>query len=371
MRICYFITDRHGPGNLRSLIPGAELERQYGWEVRSMQTLAVVRNHLNVEADIYVMQRQAHPALPVIVRDMVKLQGHTVIGEVDDWFLGLSSMQDIGKAASTKYYRVMPKILANCTGVTVSTPTLAEGYAAKTRAPIQVIENTLDWNTWESVVTPPSDRFRVGWMGGTAWHLKDIDVLRGVLGPWLRRHPDVQFVAAGDAETHRLLDVPTEQRVTYPTVPHDQLPSITATMDVGLVPLAQSKFNDAKSYLKGLEYAACGIPCIASPVAEYKRWVKPGVNGFLAERPRDWLRFLDRMYADRELVARMGAAARAMAAQHVIQTKVHAWRDFYVQCYKAQQRANEGRRLESEFTTINLEMLDHGYFDNVEPEAVQ
>lgn len=371
MKICYFITDRHGPGNLRSLIPGAELERQYGWEVRTMQTLAVVRNHLNIDADIYVMQRQTHPALPVIARDMVKLQGKCVVGEVDDWFLGLSSMQDIGHQATVKYYRVMPKILAECTGVTVSTPTLATGYKTRTRAPIAVIENTLNWDTWRDVVVPPSDRLRVGWMGGTGWHLKDLELLRGVVGPWVAAHPEVDFVAAGDGHTHEILGIPKAQRITYPTVPHDRLPEITATMDIGLVPLAKSRFNDAKSYLKGLEYAACGIPCIASPVAEYRRWVDPGVNGFLAEKPKDWLKYLTIMASDRGMRERMGAAARAQAERHTIQTKVHAWHDFYMQCYEAQQKSNEGRQLNTEFTTLNLDMLDSGWYEEQTPEAIE
>ena len=72
---------------------------------------------------------------------------------------------------------------------------------------------------------------------------------------------------------------------------------MTATMDVGLIPLARDDaadrhFNDCKSDLKGMEYAACGIPCVASPSRPYQAWVQPGVNGYLAETPEQWLRAL-------------------------------------------------------------------------------
>ena len=56
---------------------------------------------------------------------------------------------------------------------------------------------------------------------------------------------------------------------------------------VGLVPLTRSPFNEAKSYLKGLEYAAAGIPFIATPTEEYRLLHRAGV-GRLAETPDEW-----------------------------------------------------------------------------------
>ena len=44
-----------------------------------------------------------------------------------------------------------------------------------------------------------------------------------------------------------------------------------AQLDTGIVPLQRSRFNEAKSNLKGLEYAALGVPFVASPTAEYER----------------------------------------------------------------------------------------------------
>src|SRR5215471_4763414 len=117
MRICYFLSDRHGPGNLRCMIPGAALEQQYDWQVKTTATMNVVQNVILDQADIYVMARQTHPDLPTIVRDMVREQGKCVIGEVDDWFLGLSASQDVH--APRSYYTVQPKILGACSGMTV------------------------------------------------------------------------------------------------------------------------------------------------------------------------------------------------------------------------------------------------------------
>ena len=65
-------------------------------------------------------------------------------------------------------------------------------------------------------------------------------------------------------------------------------------MDIGIVPLRASAFNDAKSYLKGLEYAALGIPFVASSTPEYARLADLGV-GVLSVSKKDWYRHLDRL----------------------------------------------------------------------------
>jgi len=218
--------------------------------------------------------------------------------------------------------------------VTAATPALAVQLGRYNRN-VRVLPNFLDWELWEHVPQQYEQerrRIRVGWMGSTKWHAWDVRVLAGVLGPWLERHPEVEFVAAGDPKAHDLLGVPLGQRVSTARVPfHERsLPDITATFDIGLVPLLECEFNECKSYLKGLEYAACGIPVVASPTEQYRGFVESGVDGFLARRPSDWVRALDELVGDAELRFRMGRAARLKAARMTIQEHAHLWEDVYV-----------------------------------------
>ena len=60
--------------------------------------------------------------------------------------------------------------------------------------------------------------------------------------------------------------------------------SSVAELGVGLVPLLDSAFNRAKSWLKGLEYAALGVPFVASPTPEYVKLAGLGA-GLLADDP--------------------------------------------------------------------------------------
>ena len=67
----------------------------------------------------------------------------------------------------------------------------------------------------------------------------------------------------------------------------DTVPAMLRNIQVGLVPLTRNPFNEAKSYLKGLEYVAAGIPFIATPTEEYRLLEAAGI-GRLAETPDEW-----------------------------------------------------------------------------------
>jgi glycosyltransferase involved in cell wall biosynthesis len=135
----------------------------------------------------------------------------------------------------------------------------------------------------------------------------------------------VMFVAP--AEAHTILGTPMDQRIVVPGQPFHTmlLPRTTATFDIGLVPLTPCLFNDAKSDLKGMEMAACGIPVIASAAEEYLDWIEPGDNGFLARKPRDWFDHLDALVNDPGLRRQMGRNARAKAATRTIQEHYTQW----------------------------------------------
>jgi glycosyltransferase involved in cell wall biosynthesis len=171
-------------------------------------------------------------------------------------------------------------------------------------------------------------------MGAFDFRLGDLHVLRGVVGPWLGSHPDIDFVVAGPnpERTHDLLGIPEGQRISVPGVDFSsgRLPEITAVMDIGLVPLEAGHFNEGKSHLKGMEYAACGIPCIATPTESYRYWLDEGVNGLFASKPQDWRRGLETLVGDDAFRRECGRRARQKARAHTIQEHWTKWASVYM-----------------------------------------
>lgn len=64
-------------------------------------------------------------------------------------------------------------------------------------------------------------------------------------------------------------------------------------MDVGIAPLLNTAFNQAKSAFKLKQYLSCGVPVLASMVGENIRFIDHAVNGFICNSPEEFLKNLN------------------------------------------------------------------------------
>lgn len=210
--------------------------------------------------------------------------------------------------------------------VTVSTEPLAEMVALKTpQRNIRVIKNCIPEMVL-SIERPRREHLTIGWTGGGSHTMDLLEVARPV------RH------VMDEDRSLRLHILGTDFRSTFGLAvmarhtpfqsdPFDYYPLID--FDIGLAPIVPSIFNASKSYLKPLEYAALGIPCVATDFGPYREFVIDGVTGFLARKEKQWRDRIRELVADADLRESMGAKARELAAQHTIEGNWWRWRDAY------------------------------------------
>jgi glycosyltransferase involved in cell wall biosynthesis len=99
--------------------------------------------------------------------------------------------------------------------------------------------------------------------------------------------------------------------------------------DIGIAPLVPTVFAETKSHIKALEYAALGIPVVASDSAAYRDFVIDGVTGFLVKRDHEWARRLGELINDDAMRTEMGVKARELASQWTIQKGWQEWESAY------------------------------------------
>jgi glycosyltransferase involved in cell wall biosynthesis len=87
-------------------------------------------------------------------------------------------------------------------------------------------------------------------------------------------------------------------------------------MDIGIMPLLDRPFERGKSGYKLVQYMACGLPVVASPVGVNRQIVIDGESGILASSGEEWTEALTRLILDPDLRARMGSVGRARAVEH-------------------------------------------------------
>lgn len=319
----------------RAKTPGAALARA-GWDVQQIDHLDVTLDgRVSGDPDVLVLSRVADTYLPDAVRRIVAAGHTTVVYDIDDWFGGLPAYNPASRLPQ-QHLDVMHATMREADLVTVSTPGLASLYRPYSRRPPVVLPNCLDPDLWGDVdrYRTPHDKIHVGWLAAWKWRGGDVDVLRPWLKGWLQSRPDVQFVALGCPEIGPELGIPVATPAGPDALrPFEHLPAMVATLDVGIAPLQPNDFNyRGKSHIKAMEYAAAGVPCVASPSEAYRRYIRPGVNGYLARNSRQWPQLLDRVIAR---LPTMRDGARRIAANHFIDDRIHMWVDAYTSARKA------------------------------------
>ncbi len=88
-----------------------------------------------------------------------------------------------------------------------------------------------------------------------------------------------------------------------------------ASFAVGIMPLPDTDYAQAKAGFKLLQYMAAGVPVVASPVGVNRHLVEQSGAGFLAESPSEWEQALRTLLADPDHRAEMGRSGRAFVEQ--------------------------------------------------------
>jgi len=287
----------------------------------------------NFEPDVIVMQRIMFSDVPENML-IAKSNGQRFINDLDDWYWGLSytnkafaaSHPKISALENVNHYK---KILRHSDLVTVSTPYLAERIKGWVDCPVIVVPNTVDVERFTPREHDESTVPLVGWVGSTAHRSNDLQQLRGIVGPMVESSK-IRLHHSGHHSTHPLLADEigtTEDKVTVlPMVAPSEYPSLFV-FDAGIVPLSDIPFNKAKSAIKGLEYAAAGLPFVASDLDSYRQLSDEGI-GIIASKPRNWISNLS-LLRDPEARKEIGAINRERVKAYDISRGVANWNEIF------------------------------------------
>lgn len=258
--------------------------------------------------------------------------------DTDDWEgkAGWSAYEDYPRWQAEVFDWQERSGLRRCDAVSAASRTLEERARRLPAAvPVVHLPNGFDPQTyanWRQPVEPAVARRKLGFAGDqrvvliyTRFFEYPVDAWVDVIGRLARADALTHFAVLGSGKygqesalASRLHSAGLAGRVRFlGWVAFDDLPTVFAAADVGLLAMTDTLANRSKCSLKFTDLMSAGVPVVATPVGEATTYVRDGETGFLA--------------ADDSPAALAAATLRALTARHRVarseRAREHATRE--------------------------------------------
>lgn len=259
--------------------------------------------------DLIWVQYELFPYLPAAMERLALFTGIPVVVDYDDAFF---HNYDLHRSAIVRRMlgKKMRPLISGAQMVIAGNEYLAS-YARQWNDRVSIVPTVVDTDLYFPAKLKGNRDVTVGWIGSpstwTVYVRPYLSLLREICAETGARF---LVVGAGNlAERDRFEGM--ELRAW------NEAHEIAAIqeMDVGIMPLPDDPWARGKCGYKLIQYMACGLPVVASPVGVNSDIVTDGTTGFLATDNAAWLSALNRLITDAELRRRMGEAGRARAVK--------------------------------------------------------
>jgi glycosyltransferase involved in cell wall biosynthesis len=198
-------------------------------------------------------------------------------------------------------------LINGAAAVTAGSNTLA-GYARKHNPVVTQLPTVVDTTRYVPARAGKSEVFTVGWIGSpsTSTYLPELVEPLSCLGA----EAPLNFVVIGG----KAPAIPNVHVVELPWSEQMEV-DLLNTFDVGVMPLPDDEWARGKCAFKLIQYMACALPVVASPVGANSDVVTPEC-GLLARTSQEWELALRTLRDHQAMRARMGEAGRQRVVEH-------------------------------------------------------
>jgi glycosyltransferase involved in cell wall biosynthesis len=321
MRIASLVPERTVPSIYRSIVPMQALA-QRGHSVHVEESNDIRETSALFESDLVHVMRICHPLMPRLIRRLQQ-RGIAVVWDNDDERVAIVREARRGPRqdgmAAQRWFTAMRQITRAADVVTTPSAALAELHANSSGREVRILPNRLPPTFARPERVMPHQGIRIGWHAmpthGPAFEELG---LRDALEHLLARHAHLSIVAIG-------LDLGIRsRRYTHQVgIPYGALPREIVHFDIGLAPLAETAVDEARSDVKLKEYAAAGVPWLASGIGPYAELGEQQGGRLVTDG--DWFAAIEGLLSDAD--ARRVLAQRGLrwAAGETIEAHVESW----------------------------------------------
>lgn len=254
--------------------------------------------------DLLWVEKEILPWLPWPFERVLLPRGIPIVSDYDDAVFHRYDMHPnsvVRQLLGAKIDRIMA---ASALVMVGSSYLAARAQAAHPRR-VSVVPTVIDLEAY----APEGERraneqLRIGWIGTpSTWSaymepmVPMLSQLATANGACLRAVGAGQIASRNPAV--EVIDWSEEDEVEY-----------IQSMKIGIMPLDDTPWARGKCGYKLIQYMACGLPVVASPVGANCEIVEHGINGFLAASEGEWREALTTLLHNPDLRSQMGQAGR-------------------------------------------------------------
>lgn len=260
--------------------------------------------------DLVWIEKEVLPFFPAVAERLLKALRIPYVVDYDD---ALFHRYDLHRLWPIRAVlgRKIDNVMRHASLVVAGNQYLADRARGAGARRVEVVPTVIDLDRYPAPVprSETADRpLVVGWIGTpkTSCYLHP---LKSVFAS-LQSRFNVRFAAVG-ASTESLGDLPVEP---WPWTEETEVESISR-FDIGIMPLDDSPWERGKCGYKLIQYMACGLPVVASPVGVNEQIVDHGSSGFLAGTSAEWAEALETLCTAANLREKLGKAGRDKVEQ--------------------------------------------------------
>lgn len=251
-------------------------------------------------------------------------RGTAIVYDNDDDFAAVPKQSPFyrktGGLTGQRIFAETARLARAASCCTTTTEALAQKYRRAGVGRVEVIGNYLS-----TTLSRPRSRHPgvvIGWIAGGE-HRADADRIKiaDALARLLESHDSVRVECIG-------VNLGLRERYRHDQfVRFEELPLRTGGWDIAIAPLADIPYNVTRSDIKLKEYAASGVPWLASPVGPYAALGE--AEGGRLVRDDDWFEALDRLVSRPRERRRLARRAKRWARDLTIDAVADRWEQLF------------------------------------------
>jgi glycosyltransferase involved in cell wall biosynthesis len=254
---------------------------------------------------VVVIEYELIPFFPAIFEWLLRYRGCKLIVDYDD---AIFHRYDEHKFSIVRilFKHKIQSVMRSANVVIVGNKYLANYAHSAGSKKVEFIPTVVDLSKYPVFKSNfQSNVFNIGWIGSPSTTKYLLSITPALVHMCKNDNVVVTLIGAESIE------LPGVSLRIIPWSHETEVKSLSR-LDVGIMPLPDEPWARGKCGFKLIQYMASGLPVIASPVGVNGEIVDDGVNGFLSDSNEQWVIALEKLYFNKDLRAKMGAAGRKL-----------------------------------------------------------